>query len=161
MKIMVIGFVLMICIYGASAYGAEYLVPKECSYLSSDVIRNWIDETPSGLPKGDWEPEGIWFVEIALYRSGDCFALGIVNTYTQKELLDPDRLGQVLRLIRVSFSRPRDIERPKDKDPAATMRLLSALEQGCRDVKRKEKITDTQKYILSQIANEPKAGNNK
>jgi hypothetical protein len=147
MKIFAVGFVLIIFICGASISSAGASAP----YVRGEAIRNWI-ETPKGMPKGHWKPEGSSFIEKGIIRSGDSLARGVVHAYSYKALLDPDRLDRVLTLIRLSFSEPDHIQLKENKNPADTMRLLFALEQDCKDLKLKDKIIDTERYVFSQLA---------
>jgi hypothetical protein len=113
-------------------------------HYDAKLVRSWV-ELPSGVPEGNS------FLEKTIYRSGDRIALGIAHGFTWKELLDPDRLPRVLSIIRLSFSRPNSITDREDRDPAVTMLLLSVLGHECKDEALKQNITETKKYVSTQV----------
>jgi hypothetical protein len=109
------------------------------------LVRSWVELEP-------WVPQGLSFLEKTIYRSGDGIALGIARAFTQEELLDSERIGRILSIIRLSFSRPEYIARAEDRTPSVTMLLLSFLELHCADKKLKQSIIDTETYVSSQAA---------
>ncbi|MBN2320750.1 MAG: hypothetical protein JXR49_16850 [Acidobacteria bacterium] len=122
------------------------------SYNDVDVVKSWI-EPPAGLSMSEWVPEGASIVEKNIKRSGGSIGEAIARAYSIEELLVPDRLNRVLTLIRLSFKHPGYIIHLEDRNPRITLLLLFALKENCKDMKLKEKIRDTEKYINSQAAN--------
>jgi hypothetical protein len=114
-------------------------------YDDPKLVRSWVELEP-------WVPQGLSFLEKTIYRSGDGIALGIARAFTQEELVDPDRLGRILSIIRLSFSQPKYIVRDQVREPAVTNLLLSFLEHQCADKKLKQSIIDTESYVSSQVA---------
>jgi hypothetical protein len=108
------------------------------------LTRSWVELSPEDVI-------GFSGLETTVYRSGDRIALGAVHAFSHKDLLDPRRLVRILNIVRVSFSRPYDIEREDDKNPAVTMLLLSVLDHDCSDSELNKKIAETRKYIVSQL----------
>jgi hypothetical protein len=113
-------------------------------HYDAKLVRSWV-ELPSGVP------EGSSFLEKTIYRSGDRIALGIAHGFTRNELLDSDRLTRVLSIIRLSFSQPEYIAHHEDRDPAVTMLLLAVLDHECKDEALRQKITETEGYVASQV----------
>jgi hypothetical protein len=119
--------------------------PKETEdCYRTALTRQWVELSPEDVV-------GSASLHITVYRSGDRIALGIAHAFSRKEMLDPKRLVRILNIVRVSFSRPYDIEREDDKNPAVTMLLLSVLDHDCGDGELKNKIVQTRKYIVSQL----------
>jgi hypothetical protein len=117
---------------------------EDC-YDDPKLVRSWVELEP-------WVPQGLSFLEKTIYRSGDGIALGIARAFTQEELLESERIGRILSIIRLSFSRPEYIARAEDRTPAVTRLLLSFLEQRRADKKLKQSIIDTESYVSSQVA---------
>lgn len=107
------------------------------------LVRSWVD-----MPLG--EPEGVWFIEKSVYRSGDRIALGIMQGFTQDELRDSARLEKILALIRLSFSQPSLISYEEDRNPRATLILLYFLEHEFKEGELRQKVLDTEKYVSDQ-----------
>jgi hypothetical protein len=134
--------VLSLFVLGNLASCPEAPAASDC--YDGKLVRSWV-ELPLGFA------EGSSFLEKSIYRGGDRIAIGIVQGFTQKELLDSDRLDRVLSLVRLSFSQPRFITRADARNPRVTMLLLYFLEHQFEDKNTQKKIIDTQLYVSSQV----------
>jgi len=112
-----------------------------CQSYGAAFVKSWVE-----LPLGFSESH----VEKATYRGGDLIATGIVQAFTRKELLDPDRLDRILAIVQLSFSRPDYIESADAKEPRVSLVLLYFLKHESRVDEKVKKISETEQYICSQ-----------
>jgi hypothetical protein len=143
MKNILVAGALMMCILASSASFSDASNGDDCD--NAKLVRSWVELQP-------WVTQGNSFLEKNIYRNGDGIALGIARAFTQEELLDPDRLGRILSIIRLSFSQPNYIARDQDRRPAVTRLLLVFLENQSADSKTKRSIADAEAYVSSQVA---------
>jgi len=126
------------------------LFAQECQNANQNakLVRSWVD-----LPPG--MPEGLSFLEKAIYRSGDRLAVGIVQGFTEAELVDRKRLDRILSLLRLSFSQPQLITNEDDRSPRVTSLLLRFLQSRLKGTQMEQRIADTEQYIFSQTRTAP------
>jgi len=126
------------------------LFAQECQNANQNakLVRSWVD-----LPPG--MPEGLSFLEKAIYRSGDRLAVGIVQGFAEAELIDPKRLDRILSLLRLSFSQPQLITNEDDRSPRVTSLLLRFLQSRLKGTQMEQRIADTEQYIFSQTRTAP------
>ena len=145
-------FAIITCMVAVTVANESF---SQRHYTDIDTVKSWI-EPPAGILMREWMPEGASFIEANIARSGDWVGRTIARAYEKEELLDPDRLGRVLSLIRLSFSDPKIIVPIEDKNPRVTMLLLFFLKQECKDIKLHQKIIDAEIYITEQLAKSDK-----
>jgi len=126
------------------------LFAQDCQNANQNakLVRSWVD-----LPPG--MPEGLSFVEKAVYRSGDRIAVGIVQGFTEAELVDPKRLDRILSVLRLSFSQPQLITNEDDRSPRVTSLLLRFLRNELKGTRMEQRIADTEQYVFSQARTAP------
>lgn len=84
-------------------------------------------------------------------RSGDLASLAILQTLTDKEMISPTTLNEVLYIVREAFACPsRCIAAPSDRQPAMTLLLLEHLHNNTNGEARL-KIDETRKVILQGV----------
>jgi hypothetical protein len=114
-----------------------------------ELVRSWV-ELPLGIA------EGSSFLEQSIYWAGDRIAIGIMQGFTQKELLDRERLNRILSLVRLSFSQRKLITSEDSRNPRVTMLLLYFLEHEFRDKDTQKNIIETEQYVSSQAVESTK-----
>lgn len=130
---------LLMCLWG-TPLSAQRSTDNDYCYDPA-VIKSWT-ESPFDL--------GSSFVEKQVYRTGDGVALGIVLTFTPKELTEPDRVRRILSVIKVALSYPDLIVNHQDRDPRATLLLLYYLEHQVRDEPLRRAIVEMEQYVTAQ-----------
>lgn len=133
---------VLMCILACFVSSSGISSAEDCD--NSKLVRSWVELQPEVT-------QGSSFLEKNIYRNGDGIALGIVRAFTEEEILDPERLGRIISIVRLSFSQPKYIERDQDRKPAVTSLLLAFLEHHCADTKLKRNIIDAEAYISAQV----------
>jgi hypothetical protein len=105
------------------------------------LVRSWA-ELPAGAP------EGLSFTGKRIQWMGDRLAVALGHGFTDAELLDHDRLGRVLQMIKFSFSAPEVISDEDDRQPRVTLLLLRSLREQSGDEAAKKQISDAEAYII-------------
>jgi hypothetical protein len=141
MKIVHVAQAIVICTVSNIAFSGSVESAKDC--YDSKLTRSWVEYDLAFLGGNSW-------LEKSVYRRGDRIALGIAHGFTTPEILEPARLDRVLAILRLAFSQPEFISEEQDADPALTIMLLSFLERHQSDPDIKQRILETEKYILMQ-----------
>ena|ERR1700733_7470413 len=90
-------------------------------------------------------------VQKELGRLGDASAIALMKIIGGRPLEETD-VDPILLIVALSYSDPRIVETESDRQPRATLFLLSYLVQVATDAKLKEKIGGTQEYVRDQYA---------
>ena|SRR2546430_1204868 len=90
------------------------------------------------------------FDEKAFNRSGDLVSLALVQTLTDKEMISPKTLEEVLSILRAAFAcTSRCVTAPSDRDPRIALLLLEHLHNNASE-KMQTNIDETKKFIIRQ-----------
>ena len=90
------------------------------------------------------------FDEKAFNRSGDLVSLALVQTLTDKEMISPKTLEEVLSILRAAFAcTSRCVTAPSDRDPRIALLLLEHLHNNASE-KMQTNIDETKKFIIQQ-----------
>jgi hypothetical protein len=81
---------------------------------------------------------------------GDRGAIAILKIENDENLLDPQTVRPIIRVIRIAFSSPDVISIPEDKKPMVTMFLLNYMEASVQDAGLKQDIQKTIDYVRLQ-----------
>jgi len=88
--------------------------------------------------------------EKAFNRSGDLVSLALVQTLTDKEMISPKTLEEVLSILRAAFAcTSRCITAPSDREPRLALLLLEHLHNNASE-KMQTNIDETKKFIIQQ-----------
>jgi len=88
--------------------------------------------------------------EKAFNRSGDLVPLALVQTLTDKEMISPKTLEEVLSILRAAFAcTSRCITAPSDREPRLALLLLEHLHNNASE-KMQTNIDETKKFIIQQ-----------
>jgi len=88
--------------------------------------------------------------EKAFNRSGDLVPLALVQTLTDKEMISPKTLEEVLSILRAAFAcTSRCITAPSDCEPRLALLLLEHLHNNASE-KMQTNIDETKKFIIQQ-----------
>ena len=88
--------------------------------------------------------------EKAFNRSGDLVPLALVQTLTDKEMISPKTLEEVLSILRAAFAcTSRCITAPSDCEPRLALLLLEHLHNNASE-KMQANIDETKKFIIQQ-----------
>jgi hypothetical protein len=146
MKIVHVAQAIVICTASSIAFSGA--LESATDRYDSKLTRSWVESDPAFLAGNSW-------LEKSVYRRGDRIALGIAHGFTTPEILEPARLDRVLAILRLAFSQPAFISEEQDADPAVTTMLLSFLERHQSDPDVRQRILETEKYILMQSKKKP------
>jgi hypothetical protein len=90
------------------------------------------------------------FDEKAFNRSGDLVSLALVQTLTDKEMISPKTLEEVLSILRAAFAcTSRCVTAPSDREPRIALLLLEHLHNNASE-KMQTNIDETKKFIIRQ-----------
>lgn len=89
--------------------------------------------------------------EKAVNRLGDRAALGLIRHMGAQIPSDPQELGRILNVIRMAYAAPKMISYDADRDPKATLLLLSYLDFLPLPGKSKAEVEQTRAYVLQQV----------
>jgi hypothetical protein len=88
--------------------------------------------------------------EKAFNRSGDLVSLALVQTLTDKEMISPKTLEEVLSILRAAFAcTSRCVTAPSDREPRIALLLLEHLHNNASE-KMQTNIDETKKFIIQQ-----------
>lgn len=89
--------------------------------------------------------------EKAINRLGDSAAMGLIR-YVGTQTPTPKQITKILSVINMAFAAPEAINSDADREPKATLLLLSYLSLLPTGVNAKGEIAHTQSYIQQQIS---------
>jgi hypothetical protein len=96
--------------------------------------------------------QGTGFSEKQVNRLGDRVSIALIKILSEQEMRNPQKIREILPLIRTAFLAPQIITAPEDKKPAVTLLLLSYLESTVQDGILKKEIVDLTDFIKDKTA---------
>ena len=97
------------------------------------------------------------FTEKLLNRLGDRVTIALLKTVDNQDLRNPEKLRQILRLVRQSFSSSHLIAVAEDKKPKVTLFFLTCLERETEDPRLRAEISELIKFINDRAADGSKS----
>jgi len=138
-----ISVVLILCVSILQGDSDSKGVAPPCEWYKPALVRSWVELPPEFA-------QGSTFIEKDIYRAGDLFASGVVQSFDQRELLDAGRIRRLLPLIRLSFSQPQFIESEAAKKPRVTLLLLYFLWHRRAGKEEQREIAVTYSFVCTQ-----------
>jgi hypothetical protein len=96
--------------------------------------------------------QGTGFSEKQVNRLGDRVSIALIKILNEQDMRNPQKIREILPLIRTAFLAPQIIAAPEDKKPAVTLLLLNYLETNVQDGLLKKEIVDLADFIKEKTA---------